>query len=88
MTLIPALLVTAVGVGPQRPRLSWSRRSLLSFGIPFALIPLVILTASAVRHGCRGQPPVHHPAAAVLVVAVVVLFNAALLYLDHLLRRP
>jgi manganese transport protein len=78
VTLIPALIVLAIGVDPTTAMI-WSQ-VVLSFGIPFALIPLVILTASPSVLG----PAVNHRVttmAAVLVVAVVVLLNAALLYL-------
>jgi manganese transport protein len=42
LTLAPALLVLRVGVDPTRA-LVYSR-VVLSFGIPFALVPLVLLT--------------------------------------------
>ena len=42
ITLAPALLVLAVGVDPTRA-LGLSQ-VVLSFGIPFALVPLVLLT--------------------------------------------
>ncbi len=42
LTLAPALLVLAVGVDPTQA-LVWSQ-VVLSFGIPFALVPLVLLT--------------------------------------------
>jgi manganese transport protein len=42
MTLVPALAVLALGLDPTRA-LVWSQ-VVLSFGIPFALVPLVVLT--------------------------------------------
>jgi manganese transport protein len=78
ITLIPALLVIAVGADPVTALVV--SQVLLSFGIPFALIPLVILTA---RPSLMGAAVNHRftTAAAALVVAVVLMFNAALIYL-------
>jgi manganese transport protein len=42
LTMIPALIVLAVGVGPTRALVL--SQVVLSFGIPFALVPLVLLT--------------------------------------------
>ena len=42
ITLAPALLILAVGIDPTQA-LVWSQ-VVLSFGIPFALVPLVLLT--------------------------------------------
>ncbi len=55
VTLIPALVVLAVGVDPSRA-LVFSQ-VVLSFGIPFALIPLVRLTSRPRPDGRRRQPP-------------------------------
>jgi manganese transport protein len=43
ITIIPAIIVLAIGVDPTQA-LVWSQ-VILSFGIPFALVPLVWLTA-------------------------------------------
>ena len=54
----------------------------LSFGIPFALVPLVLLTRRADVMGAAGQPPDHHrggqPASPRLIIAlnVYLLYNA------------
>ena len=44
VTLIPALVILAVGIDPSRALVL--SQVVLSFGIPFALIPLVRLTAN------------------------------------------
>ena len=43
VTMIPALVVLAVGVSPTNALVL--SQVVLSFGIPFALIPLVMLTS-------------------------------------------
>ena len=45
VTLIPALIILAIGVDPTLALVL--SQVVLSFGIPFALIPLVALTAKA-----------------------------------------
>lgn len=45
LTLTPALLILAIGVDPTAA-LVWSQ-VVLSFGIPFALVPLILLTRQA-----------------------------------------
>ena len=49
VTLIPALVILAVGVDPTRALVL--SQVVLSFGIPFALIPLVRLASSTARMG-------------------------------------
>jgi manganese transport protein len=43
ITMIPALVIIAIGVNPSKALIL--SQVVLSFGIPFALIPLVVLTA-------------------------------------------
>jgi manganese transport protein len=45
ITLLPALLILAIGIDPSRPLVL--SQVVLSFGIPFALIPLIRLTSNA-----------------------------------------
>ena len=45
VTMAPALIVLAIGLEPVA--LAGHLQVVLSFGIPFALVPLVLLTASA-----------------------------------------
>jgi manganese transport protein len=77
-TLIPALIVLAIGVNPTTALVL--SQVVLSFGIPFALIPLVILTA---RPSVMGAAVNHRTTTliALLVVTAVLILNAVLLYL-------
>jgi manganese transport protein len=78
VTLIPAVLLLAMGADP-----TWTlvvSQVVLSFGIPFAVIPLVRLTRSrAVMGDARTGTGLH--GVLVGVVALVVLLNATLLFL-------
>ncbi|MAU83726.1 MAG: divalent metal cation transporter [Gordonia sp.] len=78
ITLVPAVAVLAAGVDPSRALIV--SQVVLSFGIPFALIPLVRFTSDATLMGQwvnrRGVTGV-----AMLVVAVIVVLNIVLIYL-------
>lgn len=78
LTVIPAIAVPAAGVEPIYALVV--SQGMLSMGIPFALIPLVVLTS---RRGVLGSF-VNHPlttlAASVVAVCVISL-NIILLYL-------
>jgi manganese transport protein len=78
VTLIPALLLLALGADP-----TWTlvvSQVVLSFGIPFAVIPLVHLTRSAAVMGrYRNGPRLH--ATLLLVVGLVVALNLTLVVL-------
>ncbi|HEX9016928.1 MAG TPA: Nramp family divalent metal transporter [Chloroflexota bacterium] len=76
-TMIPALVVIAVGLDPTRTLVI--SQVVLSFGIPFALIPLVMFTRKREIMG----PLVNHPittVAASIVAALIVGLNLFLLY--------
>ncbi|TWP50056.1 Mn(2+) uptake NRAMP transporter MntH [Lentzea tibetensis] len=78
VTLVPALGVLALGVDP-----TWAlvlSQVVLSFGIPFALVPLVWLTARRSVMGAYANRCGVTVGASVVAVAVVVL-NVALIYL-------
>ncbi|MFE2750556.1 Nramp family divalent metal transporter [Actinosynnema sp. NPDC059335] len=78
VTLVPALVVLGAGVDPTFALVL--SQVVLSFGIPFALVPLVRLTASRTLMGVH----VNHRAvttAAVLVATAVIALNTALIYL-------
>jgi len=78
VTLIPALVVLAIGVDPSRALVL--SQVVLSFGIPFALVPLVRLTGN--RELMGGD--VNHRVTTVLgwtVAAVISLLNVVLIYL-------
>jgi manganese transport protein len=76
VTMLPALIVLAIGVNPTRALVL--SQVVLSFGIPFALIPLVIITR---RRDVMG-PLVNRPLTtlvASVVAAMIVALNAFLL---------
>ena len=54
VTLAPALLVLAIGVDPTDALVG--SQVVLSFGIPFALVPLLIIATQARGDGGPGQP--------------------------------
>jgi len=78
LTMLPALVVLAVGVDP-----TWAlvlSQVVLSFGIPFALVPLLLLTQRADIMGelvNRRRTTV----VAVFVTGLIVTLNAVLLFL-------
>ncbi|WP_063010375.1 Nramp family divalent metal transporter [Nocardia kruczakiae] len=78
VTLIPALLILAAGVDPTRALIV--SQVVLSFGIPFALIPLVRFTSDRVLMGADAN---HRAttAAAWLIAAVISALNLLLIYL-------
>lgn len=77
-TLIPALVVLALGSEP-----SWAlvlSQVVLSFGIPFALVPLMLLTGSRRVMG-KWRDGVVLRYTSRIVAAVIIVLNLALLYL-------
>jgi manganese transport protein len=77
VTMLPALIVIGIGADPSRTLVL--SQVVLSFGIPFALIPLVIFTGKREIMGAL----VNHRAttiAATLVAAVISSLNVFLLY--------
>ncbi|MDR2381444.1 MAG: Nramp family divalent metal transporter, partial [Bifidobacteriaceae bacterium] len=78
VTLIPALAVLALGASP-----TWAlviSQVVLSFGIPFAIIPLVHLTSQRSVMGDAVNLPVTR-IAAWLAAGLIVALNCALIYL-------
>lgn len=78
VTLVPALVLLAVGADP-----TWTlviSQVVLSFGIPFAVIPLVRLTRSASVMGTHRNGPRLH-ATLLVVVGLVVTLNLTLILL-------
>lgn len=78
ITLIPALVVLALGIDP-----TWAlvlSQVVLSFGIPFAIIPLIVLTG---RRSVMGEHANRLPLriAAIVVAALITALNLALLAL-------
>nr|WP_067696101.1 Nramp family divalent metal transporter [Nocardia jejuensis] len=78
ITLIPALIVLGVGIDPTRALII--SQVVLSFGIPFALIPLVRFTADRVLMGDDVNRRIT-TALAWLVAAIISALNVALIYL-------
>ncbi len=78
VTLVPALVVLAVGINPSRALVL--SQVVLSFGIPFALIPLVRLTGNTSLMGADAN---HRVTTALgwTVAGVIILLNVVLLYL-------
>lgn len=78
VTLVPALLILAAGIDPSRALVV--SQVVLSFGIPFALIPLVRFTSDRVL---MGQDVNHRitACAAWLIAAIIVVLNVVLIYL-------
>ena len=77
VTLAPTLIVLAAGVDPTQALVI--SQVVLSFGIPFALVPLVPLTRRADVMGALVNRPVTTAAASV-VAGVVISLNVFLLY--------
>jgi manganese transport protein len=77
VTMLPALVVIALGLDPTRTLVI--SQVVLSFGIPFALIPLVIFTR---RRDLMGKLANSTPTTVVvsIVAALIVALNAFLLY--------
>ena len=76
LTMAPALVVLAIGVNPSRALVL--SQVVLSFGIPFALIPLVLFCRDRRLMGGLVNRPATTAAAAVVAVLIVGL-NAVLL---------
>lgn len=70
LTMIPALVILAIGVSPTGALVL--SQVVLSFGIPFALVPLIVLTG---RRAVMGSE-VNGPFVRVISVAVAVLIIA------------
>jgi manganese transport protein len=76
VTMIPAFVVIAIGLDPSRTLVL--SQVVLSFGIPFALIPLVMFTSRRDVMGSLVNKKTT-TAAAVVVAALIVCLNAFLL---------
>ena len=78
ITMAPALVVIAVGLDPSRALVL--SQVVLSFGIPFALIPLLLFCRDRDLMGTLVNKR-STTAIATVVVAVIVSLNVFLLYL-------
>lgn len=79
ITLVPALAVLASGVDPTRALVL--SQVVLSFGIPFALVPLVRLTSDRSLMGADANHPVTTALGWVVAVLITAL-NAVLVHLS------
>jgi manganese transport protein len=77
VTMTPALIVLAIGLDPSRSLVI--SQVVLSFGIPFALVPLVLLTRRRDVMGALVNRRVTTVAASI-VAAMIIALNAFLLY--------
>jgi manganese transport protein len=78
VTLIPALAILAIGLDPSRALVL--SQVVLSFGIPFALIPLIRLTSDSELMGKDTNHPVT-TALGWLVAGIITVLNVVLIYL-------
>jgi manganese transport protein len=76
ITMVPALVVIAVGFSPTRALVL--SQVFLSFGIPFALVPLVVFTRDRRLMGTLVNRPATN-AAAYIVTSLIVGLNIYLL---------
>jgi manganese transport protein len=77
VTMTPALIVLAVGLNPSRSLVI--SQVVLSFGIPFALVPLVVLTRRRDVMGALVNRRITTVVASVVAAAIIAL-NGFLLY--------
>jgi manganese transport protein len=77
VTMSPALIVLALGLDPTRALVI--SQVVLSFGIPFAVVPLILLTSSRDVMGTLVNRRLTTVIAGALAVAIVAL-NVFLLY--------
>ncbi len=78
VTLVPALVVLGIGIDPSRALVI--SQVVLSFGIPFALVPLIRLTSKSTLMGADANSRVT-TAFGWAVAAVITLLNVVLIYL-------
>ncbi len=78
VTLVPALVVLGIGIDPSRALVI--SQVVLSFGIPFALVPLVRLTSD---RAVMGDDTNHRITTALgwTVAAMIIVLNVVLIYL-------
>ena len=77
ITLAPALIMLALGVDPTKALVI--SQVVLSFGIPFALIPLVLIAAAPRRDGGARQPALADRARDACSPGLIIALNVFLL---------
>ena len=76
VTMAPAFIVVAIGVNPSRTLVL--SQVVLSFGIPFALVPLIMFTSRGDLMGALVNRRIT-TVAAVVVAAIIIALNVFLL---------
>jgi manganese transport protein len=76
ITMAPALVIVAIGVDPSRALVI--SQVVLSFGIPFALIPLLLFCRDGTLMGSLVNRRIT-TAAAIVVATIIICLNAFLL---------
>ena len=77
ITMVPSLIVLAIGVNPSTTLVI--SQVVLSFGIPFALVPMVLLTRRTdIMGGLVNRP--FTTVVASIVAAMIISLNLFLLY--------
>jgi manganese transport protein len=77
VTMVPALIVLAIGLEPTKVLVV--SQVVLSFGIPFALVPMILLTSRRKVMGALVNKPATTAVASV-VAALIIGLNLFLLY--------
>jgi manganese transport protein len=75
VTMLPALIVIGIGLDPSRTLVI--SQVVLSFGIPFALVPLVLFTS---KHEIMGVL-VNHKATTIIATVIATLISALNVFL-------
>ena len=83
ITMAPSLVVLGDRRSTRRSRWCISQ-VVLSFGIPFALVPMILLTRRARRDGRARQPRARRRSWPRVVAAMIIALNVFLLYADVL----
>ena len=78
VTMVPSLIVIAIGLDPSRTLVI--SQVLLSFGLPFAIIPLVIFTSQKKIMGVLVNKKITN-IMAMMVAAIILFLNFFLLYM-------
>ena len=77
ITMVPAIIVITMGLDPTRTLVM--SQVILSFGLPFAIVPLVMFTRNKTIMGEMVNKPVT-TALAVLIAGIIITLNVYLLY--------
>ena len=79
VTMLPALIILAIGISPTDALVL--SQVVLSFGIPFALVPLVVLTGRRDVMGAQVNGPVTS-AVAYLIAGAITAMNGFLIVIQ------